>query len=257
MREIRSDLQRDCYANTVLEAYPDVLVGNYAYYPNDGYRYWLDYFERTVEGQPALKDQRARYRHWYNEFPQTGYTYANPVLYTWYSSYITYDYKDSDWRWMYNLLLVASNAGRHAPAELPVISFVHWHTTAPPPNPDPSVKQFSEEKYQEFLWHALLRGHDSFFLWCPSNESQKEVSLLHPVWAAAQEYGEFLEKGTPVHFAVPKEPGPIVSGLRLGNRVLVRRTDFTSDEAPVKLAVGRSSVLVPRNPGKCAILPLR
>ena len=254
LREIRSDLQRDVYTNTILKAFPKALVGNYAVYPHNGYRYWLDYFEHYVEGQPALADQHARYRHWYNEYPLTGYTYANPVLYTWYSSYVTYDYKDTDWRWFYNLMLVASNAGQHTPAATPLISFVHWHTTAPPQNPDPSVQQFSEEKYQEMLWHALLRGHDSFFLWAIDREYQKEVELLHPVWSAAQEYGEFLEKGTPVSFDVPKQPGPVVSGLQLGKRVLVRRTDFTDTREPVKLRVGTSMVLVPRHPGKCTIL---
>ena len=256
LREIRSDLQRESYANEILETFPEALVGNYAMYPHNGYRYWLDYFEHHVDGQPALKDGRARYRHWYNEFEESGFTYAMPVLYTWYSGYVDYDFVDTDWRWFYNLLLVASNAGQHTPMETPIISFVHWHTTAPPKNADPTVKQFSEEKYREFLWHALLRGHDTFFLWGPGNELPGETRLLHPVWAAAQEYGEFLDNGKPVTFEVPKSPGPVVSGLRLGRRVLVRRTDFTEARDPVTLRVGVSTVSVPRNPGKCVILKL-
>ena len=39
LREIRSDLQRDVYTDTVLESFPAGLVGNYAVYPNNGYRY--------------------------------------------------------------------------------------------------------------------------------------------------------------------------------------------------------------------------
>ena len=53
----------------------------------------------------------------------------------------------------------------------------------------------------------LLRGTDSFFLWCMEPENVKEVELLHPVWAAAQAYGAFLDKGTPVNFEVPGTPG--------------------------------------------------
>jgi hypothetical protein len=57
------------------------------------------------------------------------------------------------------------------------------------------------------------------------------------VYAASLEYREFLEHGTPVTFDVPSEPGPVVSGLRLGDRVLVRRTDFGARTASVKLPI--------------------
>jgi len=111
---------------------------------------------------------------------------------------------------VYNMLLVATNAGRNTPASIPIISFVHWHTTAPPEKPDPSVKQLSRESYQELLWHMLLRGTDTFFLWCPRDEDSEQTRLVHEVYAAAQQYGEFLEKGTPVDFRVPTRPGPAV-----------------------------------------------
>ncbi len=87
LREIRSDLQRYALAEPVLAGYPKALVGNYAVYPNDGYRYWYDYFEYYVEGQPFRADQKAKYRKWYNDFPETGFTFAMPVVYTWYPTY--------------------------------------------------------------------------------------------------------------------------------------------------------------------------
>ncbi|MCI0634423.1 MAG: hypothetical protein L0206_10995, partial [Actinobacteria bacterium] len=49
---------------------------------------------------------------------------------------------------------------------------------------------------------------------------------MHEVYAAALEHRGFLDRGTPVTFDVPARPGPVVSGLRIGDRVLVRRTDF-------------------------------
>ena len=257
LRELRSELQRDVYAETILEVFPNALVGNYAVYPHNGYRYWYDYFEYYVQGQPALTDQRARYRHWYNEFPLTGYTFAMPVVYTWYPIFNWYDIEDADWRWFYNMLLVASNAGEHTPSTVPVITFVHWQITAPPKDADPNVKQFSKEKYQELLWHMLLRGHDTFFAWTGGGSRDEEIRLAHTVWAAAQEFGELLEKGTPVTFEVPNKPGPVVSGLRLGERVLIRRTDFTDTNDPVKVRVGSRSIMVPRNPGRCTIMPLK
>ncbi len=256
LREIRSELQRYAYAQPVLAAFPKSLVGNYAVYPNDGFRYWYDYFETYVDGQPCIADQKAKYRHWANEFAGTGYTFAMPVVYTWYPTYDWYDFANSDYRWFYNMLLVASGAGQHTPADVPIISFVHWHTTAPPNNPDPRVKQMSQSAYQELLWHMLLRGTDTFFLWCPTDEDAEECRLVHEVYAAAQQYGEFLEKGVPVTFQVPKRPGPVLSALRLGDRLLVRRTDFGDSPGPVELAVDTMKVPVPAAPGQCQIITI-
>jgi hypothetical protein len=179
-----------------------------------------------------------------------------PVVYTWYPTHQWYDFDSSDYRWFYNMLLVASNAGRHTPGGVPIISFVHWHTTSPPENPDPKVVQLSGRSYQELLWHMLLRGTDTFFLWCPAKEDAEEASLVHEVYAAAQRYGEFLEKGTPVDFRVPKRPAAVVSGLALGKRVLVRRTDFAASTEAVKIAVGKSELLVRPAPGQCQVLSL-
>jgi len=83
LRQLRSELQRQVYAEPVKADFPDVLVGNYGVYPHDGYRYWYDYYEYYVEGQPCRTDQQAKYRKWYHEFGETGYTFAMPVVYTW------------------------------------------------------------------------------------------------------------------------------------------------------------------------------
>jgi len=256
IREIRSEMQRETYAEVVKSYFPNVLVGNYAVYPHDGYRYWYDYFETFVEGAPYRADQRAKYRQWFHEFPLTGYTVAMPVVYTWYPIYTWYDFRNPDYRWFYNMLLVASNAGEHTPEDIPIVTFVHWHTTAPPPNPDPAVRQFSERNYQELLWHMLLRGHDTFFLWCTRDEVAKEVRLVHEVYAASLEFREFLENGEPVTFQVPRTEGPVVSALRLGDRLLVRRTDFTDYPDPVPLKVGDRIVNIPRVEGRCQILTI-
>ena len=97
----------------------------------------------------------------------------------------------------------------------------------------------SESAYKELLWHLLLRGHDTFFLWCMADELASEIRLVHEVCAAAARslrprgwlihpYRGFLERGEPVCFDVPQEPSTIISGLQLGDQVLVRRTEFES-----------------------------
>lgn len=256
LRDLRADIQRDIYSAPLRERFPGVLVGNYAVYPNDGFRYWYDYFERYEEGQPAIGEQGARYRHWATEWERAGYTFSMPVVYTWYPTWGWYDFEPGDYRWFYNMLLVATNAARSAPPGLPIVSFVHWHTTAPPEAADPAVRQMGEAAYQELLWHMLLRGVDTFFLWCVPQEQAQEVRLLHPVWAAAQEHGEFLDRGVPISFDVPPKPGTVVSGLRLGERVLVRRTDFAGSVAEVELRVHGRALRVPASPGRCQVLTL-
>lgn len=257
LRTIRCEMQREVFANTVKAAFPKALVGNYSVNPHDGYRYWYDYYEQFVEGAPYKADQRAKYRQWFNEFPLTGYTFAMPVIYTWYPIFNWYNFDNADYRWFRALLLEASSAAKHTPAKVPIITFVHYTTTSPPPQPDRNVKQFSEEKYRELLWHMLLRGHDDFFLWCPTEETEQELVPLHQVYAASLEYREFLEKGQPVSSAVPPKPGPVVSGLKLGDRVLVRRTDFDGAEGDAILKVSGRSLRVPRVEGKCQVLELK
>lgn len=255
LRALRSELQREVYAEPMKGDFPHVLVGNYGVYPHSGYRYWYDYYERYVDGQPCQADREARYRRWYHEFPETGYTFAMPVVYTWRRIFDWYDYEDTDYRWFYNMLLIASNAGQNTPAEIPIISFVHWHTIETMPAVG-DVQQFSETKYQELLWHMLLRGTDTFFLWSPRQQAAKEIRLVHQVYAEAQEYGEFLSKGRPITFAVPKQPGPVISGLRLDDRILLRRTDSGKTDEPVGITVDGKTIAVEAAPGKCRILSL-
>jgi hypothetical protein len=256
LREIRGQMQRECFAEPVRKRFPKALVGNYAVYPDDGWRYWYDYFEQLPPGTPFKADQRAKYRPWFPEFPLTGYTVSMPVVYTWYATPTWYGFPDSDYRWFYNLLRVASTAGEHKAAGVPSIPFVHWHTTAPPKEPDPAVVQLSAAKYQELLWHLLLRGHDTLFLWCPREETAEETRLLHEVWAASLEYREFLEQGKPLIFDVPPQQGPVISAVRLGDRLLVRRTDFDGKNEPVPLSIGGQTITVPRADARCQVMGL-
>jgi len=129
------------------------------------------------------------------------------------------------------------------------VSFVHWHTTEPPPDPDPNVPQLSREAYQELLWHLLLRGHDTFFLWSPREEALEEVVLVHEVYRDSHRYRDFLLEAEPVLFDVPSEPSPVVSAMRLGSRLLVRRTDFDDRVEPVVVIVDGRQVRVPRASG--------
>ncbi|MHC4438771.1 MAG: hypothetical protein ACYS3S_15515, partial [Planctomycetota bacterium] len=117
--------------------------------------------------------------------------------------------------------------------------------------------QFSEEKYQELLWHMLLRGTDTFFLWCGRQEATKEIKLVHQVYSEAQKYGEFLSAGIPINFNVPKQPAAIISGLKLPDRVLVRRTDFTKTNDPVEITIDDRTIKIGVSPKNCQIISIR
>ena len=226
LRRLRSTFQKNMFSAPVLKRFPDALVGNYGVNPHGGSRYWYDYYEKLPEVAPTLKDHAAHYREWAPEFKRSGYTMSMPVVYTWHSIFESYPFGISDYRWFYNMLKVASNAGANTPAETPSVPFVHWHTTAPPADLSEPVEQFSEKAYQDLLWHTLLRGHDSFFLWCLHEELEKEVALVHEVYAQSIEYNDYIQHGIPIDQYVPGAPSPVISGLRLGNKVLIKRNDF-------------------------------
>lgn len=253
VREIRSRMQRETYAEVLKSAFPVILVGNYGVYPNDGYRYWYDYYEKNVEGAPCRSDHRARYRGWQQEFPLTGYTMAMPVVYPW-KPFRWHDFPSADFRWFYALLLAASNAPKSSPPGLPLVPFVHWHTVEVPGCEDAGAVQMSERAWRELLWHMLLRGYGTFFLWCTREETLAEVKIVHEVYAASMQYAELLEKGTPVTFEVPAEQGPVISGIRLGNSLLVRRTDFSAKRPEASLRIGSLAITVPARDGECQLL---
>lgn len=254
MRRMRSYLQYYSYSSPVLSCFPDALVGNYAVYPNDGYRYWYDYFEFFNDVHPHKSEQKAHYRKWFNDFPLTGYTFAMPVVYPWYQIFNWYDFDNTDYRWFYNMLMNAGNAGKSTPHNIPVISFVHYNTVFAGSEYDPAIKQMSREAYRELLWHMLLRGTDTFFMWSGKKEFAEETRLVHEVYAAAQEYGDFLEKGSPVIFDLPDKPGVVISVLALGDKFLVRRTDFGTEHQPVKILAGTKLITVKYKPGVCQII---
>lgn len=256
LRKIRCDIQKKVFSETIKSYFPNALIGNYGVYPSGKYRYWYDYFEKPVDTAkiPHIKDQRAVYRKWYEEFDKTGYTLAMPVTYTWYNTFGWYDFENPDYKWFYNLLLTGTNAAKHSKSNIPVVGFVHWHTTVAPKNSDPSVKQFSEEKYKELLWHLLFRGYDSFFLWCLGSELDKEISLLHEVYHESLRYGDFLEKGKVLTFDIPQKDDAVISAIAYKGKMLIKRTDFSAHAGLVYLKYDGHEYKIP--PSKNTILKL-
>ena len=97
----------------------------------------------------------------------------------------------------------------------------------------------------------FLRGHDGFAMWCMPDETVEEVRAVHEVFRELAPLRAFAERGVPVFFDVPPEPGPVVSGLLLDDEVLVRRTDFgVKSRDPVQARVAGRKVTIPRADGE-------
>ena len=257
VRELRTALQREVWVESVRKTFPDVRIGNYGMNPHDGYRYWWDFYEKPAPGLPYKKHQNALYRPWVEEFDSSGYTLAMPVIYTWSTIYDSYNFENKQYRWFYNMLREATSVATSAKPDLPIIPFVHWSTTNPPKQLPENFEPMSRETYEELLWHMLLRGIDSFAMWSPKDETAIEVAPVHLVYASSLQYRDFLDKGTPVAFDVPDQPGTVVSALKLNDKLLVRRTDFTAYDKPVTIEVGGKQIRVERRAGQCQVLELQ
>lgn len=264
LRTLRADLQRRVFAEPVREHFPKALVCNYAEAPTNGWRHWYDYFEHYVPGQPALEEQEARYRHWPNLFASTGYTFAMPVVYPWSWTWNWYNFQPGDYRWFCSGLKEFSSVAENTPANIPLIPFVHYTTVdvgrserdGAPKDQGEAAQQMSVKTYQELLWHMLLRGADTFYLWCSPQDDANEVEALWPVYAESLQYSQYFEHGTPCSFEIKAQPGVVVSAIRLDKRLLVRRSDFGDTTFLATLEVAGQAVEIPAHSG-CLELDLK
>jgi hypothetical protein len=94
-------------------------------------------------------------------------------------------------------------------------------------------------------------------MWSPQQEGLKKSQLVQQVYAPSHAYRNFLANGQVVTFAVPAQPGPVVSALRLGTQLLVRRTDFDDRETPILLQVDGQTIDVHRLKGHCQVFELQ
>ena len=250
VRTVRTEMQNEVFSKTIKKYFPDARIGVYGMNPHDGYRYWWDFFEKQtlIDGVAYKNDQGGVYRPWAKEFEGSGYTMAMPVIY---SLYNPYTFKNGEYGWFYNMLLEYSSAAKNTPANVALVPFVHWSITAPK-----GLTPLSEQKYEELLWHLLLRRCDSFCMWCTAEQTAKAAVPVQKVYAESLQYGDFLNKGTPITFDVPAQPGTVISGLKLGNRVLVRRTDFEGNAEPVATVIEQKTIQVPAKAGACQIIDL-
>ena len=183
------------------------------------------------------------------------YTAANPVVYgntLWYSLHWK-----KEWNWpldvphmdrLYTRVMLAqistheANARRMAPEKL----CIPWVDRFCADDRDPKIPILSRTRYREILRHCWLRGADGMQIFNPvwfDGDPVREAIVVEEVEDAVAVYDEmlayreFLDAGQTLGLAVPEatDDGPVWSGLRLGDRAVVRL--FTMGPAPVKARI--------------------
>lgn len=115
---------------------------------------------------------------------------------------------------------------RHVGAVVWVARWVPDHAGAHAP-------MMSRAAYREALRHIWLRGADAMEVFNPARKGYEryaieEVEDVQRVYDEMLAYRKFLDYGEVMNYAVPdgRDPSVLWSGLRLGNRALVRLTNL-------------------------------
>lgn len=110
---------------------------------------------------------------------------------------------------------------------------VAWVSRWVADRPDRRAPVMSRAAYREALRHIWLRGVDAMEVFNPARKGYErcavqEVEDVQRVYDEMLAYRQFLEHGEVMNFGVPDkaDDGMIWSGLRLGDRALVRLTNL-------------------------------
>jgi hypothetical protein len=136
--------------------------------------------------------------------------------------------------------LSADEANRRERA--PGLESIVWVARWVPDDRDPEIPVMSREAYRESLRHLWLRGADAMAVFNHVQPGYEEMAVLEVV-DAAEVYGEmlafreFLDAGEVLHTEIPERQhdGVLWSGLRLGDRALVRATSQSARDQTVVL----------------------
>ena len=240
----------------VLEHYPKCSVTNWAVV--------ISSLERPTHGCWGLGRQRPRAFKDVLELARADYFYipgdlgmfntANPVVYG-NTLYYRKHWKKG-WNWpldaahmdrVYTHVMLgqisahADNAQRLAPDTLSV----PWVDRYCPDDRDEKIPILSRPRYREILRHCWLRGADSMQIfnidWSKDPRkitiATEEIEDAVAVYDEMLAYRPFLEGGSILNTHVPdvRDDGPVWSGLRLGDRAVVRTFTMGAKTVPANV----------------------
>jgi hypothetical protein len=183
------------------------------------------------------------------------YTAANPVAYG-NTIWKRYNWKD-EWGWpldethmdrVYTSVMLNQISVHERNNQLvsPWKQSIPWVDRFCADDRDPSIPILTRPRYREILRHCWLRGADGMQIfnpkWFPEDPAKmrimtEEIEDAVLIYDEMLAFREFLDNGQVMNTETltPPHDGPVWSGLRLGNRAVVRA--FTQAKEPVKFKI--------------------
>lgn len=183
------------------------------------------------------------------------FTAANPVVYgntAWYKI----NWK-AEWNWpldeahmdrVYTQVMLGEISGNEANARetAPTKQSIPWIDRFCADDRDEKIPILSRTRYREILRHCWLRGADGMQIfnpnWFPDRPERvaivtEEVEDAVSVYDEMLAYRPFLERGVTMNVEAPKatDEGPLWSGLRLGDKAVVRAFTQAAHAVPVTI----------------------
>ncbi|MBF0154297.1 MAG: hypothetical protein HQL64_11205 [Magnetococcales bacterium] len=204
------------------EYYPQALITNWVITLSSPERPVIDWY-----GQP------------HPPLGPTLFTATTPVAYAidtaflngWQQEY-PWDQEHVDRFFMNVMLRQVSDNGWNLQRQAPYLKVIPWVARWVPDHPKREVPVMSREAYREALRHLWLRGVHAMQVFNPVHAGYRDMAIDEVVDATMVyddmlNYKEFLDQGEVLNFAYPgsQEAGLLWSGLRLGDRAVVRLHD--------------------------------
>jgi hypothetical protein len=227
-------------------------------YPNASVTNWVVMVSSA--GYPVLS-----WTDWpHPSTPPLFFTHSNPIAYGIDTYFLTawpaghrINRENVDRFYTHLLLRQVSMDGLNRARYRSDMGAVVWVARWVPDNSSEPVPMMSRAAYREALRHIWLRGVDAMQVFNPLREGYEryaveEVKDVHSVYDEMLAYREFLERGEVMTFYVPdNRDAPIMwSGLRLGDRALVRVTNLGARQRQVYICLTAATCVdlpVPRH----------
>ncbi|MDZ7841967.1 MAG: hypothetical protein U5R46_14290 [Gammaproteobacteria bacterium] len=278
-------------ASTAAAALPDVLLEDERRYRDYRRTHWLNGLSRYLAAPVRRVFPDAAVTNWvvmissanapvlgwtdwpHPPTPPVFFTHSNPVAYgidtyflaAWPTGH-TINRENVDRFYTHLVLRQVSMDALNRTRYRPDMGAVVWVARWVPDHPDERVPVMSRAAYREALRHIWLRGADAMQVFNPTRKGFEryavwEVEDVQRVYGEMLAYREFLEHGEVMNFAVPdnRDGSTMWSGLRLGDRALVRITNLGTAQRQVNICLTEERCIdlpVPRR-GRTRIVELK
>ena len=191
--------------------------------------------------------------------------YGNTVLYYQWKPQFRFDREHVDQFYTHHLLDEVSGDATNRMTWAPGRESVPWVARWVPDDPDPTIPIMTRERYREVLRHLWLRGISSMQIFNPKRPGYEALALAEvqdavAVYDEMLQYREFQQGGEVLGLAVPKvqSGGVIWSGLRLGDRAIVRTFKQGSGRVPFEVEPWPNRrIMLAAGAGKTYVLKLK